>query len=124
MDELDQAQVLHSEIADGDCAPLGAVLTNGGINFCLFSRNALAVDLLFFDRANSEKPTRVISLDPFTNRTYHYWHVFVPDARPGQIYGYRVSGPFDPERGLRFDPSKVLFESVRSGNRCSEAVLP
>ena len=115
MDELDQAQIFHNEIATGHSAPLGAILTNGGVNFSLFSRNALAVDLMFFDRANSEQPSRVISLDPFTNRTYHYWHVFVPDARPGQIYGYRVTGPFDPELGLRFDPSKILLDPYGRG---------
>jgi glycogen operon protein len=110
MDEL-----LHHEIATGHSAPLGATLTNGGVNFSLFSRNALAVDLLFFDGADSEKPSRVIPLDPLTNRTERYWHVFVPDARPGQIYGYRVSGPFDPMRGLRFDPSKILIDPYARG---------
>jgi glycogen operon protein len=115
MDELDRVQILHSEIESGDSVPLGATLTSGGVNFSLFSRHALAVDLLFFDRADSEQPSRVIPLDPFNNRTYHYWHVFVPDTRPGQIYGYRVSGPFDPERGLRFDPSKVLIDPYGRG---------
>jgi glycogen operon protein len=44
------------------------------------------------------------------NRTYHYWHVFVPGVKPGQIYGYRVHGPLDPAQGFRFDPSKLLID--------------
>ena len=56
------------------------------------------------------EPARVIDLDPRTHRTYHYWHVFVPGIGAGQLYAYRAFGPFDPERGLRFDPSKVLLD--------------
>jgi isoamylase len=52
----------------------------------------------------------VIPIDPSSNRTYHYWHVFVPGVQPGQIYGYRVDGPFDPAKGMRFDPRKVLLD--------------
>ena len=53
---------------------------------------------------------RVIRFDAVANLTYHYWHVFVPGLQPGQLYGYRVRGPFDPENGLRFDSSKVLLD--------------
>ena len=56
------------------------------------------------------QPSRVIDLDPRINRTYHYWHVFVPEVTAGQIYAYRVAGPFDPQRGLRFDADKVLLD--------------
>ncbi len=52
----------------------------------------------------------MIELDAVENRTYHYWHTFVPGVRPGQIYGYRVSGPFDAARGLRFDPAKLVID--------------
>jgi glycogen operon protein len=52
----------------------------------------------------------VINIDPSTSRTYHYWHVFVPGVQAGQIYGYRVEGPFDPAGGMRFDPAKVLLD--------------
>jgi len=62
------------------------------------------------DDVDASKPSRVIDLDPRTNRTYHYWHVFVPGVTAGQIYAYRVAGPFDPEHGLRFDPEKVLLD--------------
>ena len=58
---------------------------------------------------------RVIDLDPRTNCTYHYWHVFVPRVTAGQIYAYRVAGPFDPERGLRFDLEKVLLDPYGKG---------
>jgi glycogen operon protein len=68
------------------------------------------MELLLFDREDDARPTRAIKLDPVANRTYHYWHVFVPDVLPGQIYGYRADGAFDPVRGLRFDVSKVLLD--------------
>ena len=55
-------------------------------------------------------PARIIELDPRTHRTYHYWHAFVPEVAAGQLYGYRVHGPFAPERGLRFDPDKLLLD--------------
>jgi glycogen operon protein len=68
------------------------------------------VDLLLFDREDDTLPARVIPIDPAVNRTYHYWHVFVSGLRPGQIYGYRVHGPWDPANGMRFDPIKVLLD--------------
>ncbi|HBK04397.1 MAG TPA: glycogen debranching enzyme GlgX [Acetobacteraceae bacterium] len=94
----------------GQSTPLGATVVDGGVNFSLFSRDATGVQLLFFDREDDTKPSRVVTLDPVVNRTYHYWHVFVQAVGPGQMYGYRVSGPFDPDRGLRFDPEKVLLD--------------
>jgi glycogen operon protein len=94
----------------GRSAPLGATLDAGGANFSLFSRSATGVELLFFDREDDGTPSRVIPFDPATNRTYHYWHAFVPGVRPGQVYAYRVSGPSAPRRGLRFDPAKVLLD--------------
>ena len=66
------------------------------MNFSLFSRSATGVELLFFDREDDARPARVISIDPAANRTYHYWHVFVPGVQPGQIYGYRVAGAVRP----------------------------
>ena len=58
----------------------------------------------------TRRPSRIIPIDPFANRTYHYWHVFVPGVEAGQIYGFRANGPFEPARGLRFDPSKLLLD--------------
>jgi isoamylase len=90
--------------------PLGATVCRGGVNFSLFSRSALRVELLFFDRADDARASRTVDLDPRDHRTYHYWHAFVPDAGAGQLYGYRVHGPFDPALGLRFDPTKLLLD--------------
>jgi len=99
----------------GQSAPLGATICPGGVNFSLFSRKASNVDLLFFDREDDTRPSRVIHLDPVTNHTYHYWHVFVPSAQPGQIYGYRVAGSSDPANGMRFDPGKILLDPYGRG---------
>ena len=63
-----------------------------------------------FDRKDDTKASRVIRLDHYSHRSYHYWHVFVPGVTSGQIYGYRVEGPFDPARGMRFDHGKVLLD--------------
>src|SRR5215471_8134631 len=71
----------------GQASPLGATADPKGVNFSLYSRAALGVELLFFEREEDAQPSRVISLDPFTNRTYHYWHVFVPGVQAGQLYG-------------------------------------
>ena len=99
----------------GESAPLGATPSPGGVNFSLFSRHASEVELLLFDREDSAAPTHVVRLDPRCNRTYYYWHVFIPDVHPGQIYGYRVDGPFDPKNGLRFDPAKILLDPYGRG---------
>jgi len=95
--------------------PLGATPLHNGVNFSVYSRDASKIDLLLFDRADDVRASRTVSLNPFHNRTYHYWHVFVPDLPVGQIYGYRAYGPFDPGRGLHFDNSKVLFDPYGRG---------
>jgi isoamylase len=99
----------------GRGSPLGAAVAEGGVNFSLFSRTAAGVELLLFDRADDIKPARVQRIDPVTNRTYHYWHTFIPGVRPGQLYGYRVDGPSASERGLHFDASKVLLDPYGRG---------
>src|SRR5262249_6909323 len=76
----------------------------------LYARSATRVELLLFDGEEDPAASRVIEIDPATNRAYHYWHVFVPGVRAGQIYAYRVDGPKVRERGLRFDPAKVLLD--------------
>ena len=95
--------------------PIGASVCDGGANFSLFSRNAIGVELLLFDREDAPAPSRLIQLDPCDNHTYHYWHTFVPGLRLGQIYGYRVQGPNDPANGLRSDPDKVLLDPYGRG---------
>jgi isoamylase len=92
----------------GKSFPLGATLTPGGANFSVFAKHSRAAQLLLFNHLDDAEPSRVIDLDPRINRTYHYWHAFVPGVTAGQLYGYRVAGPFDPARGLRFDPNKLL----------------
>ena len=99
----------------GRSSPLGATVFPGGVNFSVYSRNASGVEVLLFNREDDMQPERMITIDPATNRTYHYWHVFVPDVRPGQLYGYRVDGPFDPASGMRFDASKVLLDPYGRG---------
>ena len=97
-------------VGPGASAPLGATVCPGGVNFSVFSRDATRMELLLFDDANSARPATVIPLDANRNRTYHYWHAFVPDLEAGQVYAYRAHGPAAPERGLRFDGEKVLLD--------------
>ena len=94
----------------GHSAPLGASIVNGGVNFSIFSRSAKLVELLLFDAEDASHPARTVPINRSSNRTYHYWHVFVPGVRAGQIYGYRVHGPRDPATGMRFAPDKVLLD--------------
>ena len=103
------------KIREGRSCPLGASLYPEGANFSVYSKHATAVELLLFDGVDDARPARVIRIDPSTNRTYHYWHVFVPGVRTGQIYGYRVDGPYDPPSGMRFDPAKVLLDPYGGG---------
>ena len=101
--------------APGDPSPLGATPWHGGVNFSVFSKHATGVELLLFDHADEAEAKRVIRLDPVANRTYHYWHVFVPGLAAGQLYGFRVHGAFEPATGMRFDPSKVLLDPYGRG---------
>jgi len=115
---VSSSNVLRSSLiaaTRGKAAPLGATVSHEGVNFSLFSREATAVELLLFNREDDAQPTNVITLDPYANRSYHYWHVFVPGMQPGQLYGYRVHGPFDPDMGLRFDADKVLLDPYGRG---------
>ena len=99
----------------GGSSPLGATPSPDGVNFSVFSRHATGVELLLFDGVDDTKAASVVRLDPAGNRTYYYWHVFVPNVRPGQLYGYRVDGPFDHSSGMRFDPTKVLLDPYGRG---------
>ncbi len=104
----------HLEVVES-AAPLGATVLETGVNFSVYSKHASLVELLLFDRVGDARPVRTIPIDPTKHRDYHYWHLFVPGVRPGQIYGYRASGPLDPSRGLRFDPEKVLLDPYGRG---------
>jgi isoamylase len=98
------------DVTSGASAPLGATVLPGGVNFSVFSKHAVLLELLLFDDENATEPARIIPLEANRHRTYHYWHVFVPDLKPGQVYAYRAHGPFDPNRGLWFDPEKALLD--------------
>jgi len=114
----------------GNTSPLGATIARGGVNFSVFARDCTGVELLLFDRVDDAEPSRVIWLDPREHRTYHYWHAFVPGIGAGQLYGYRVSGAFVPQRGWRFDPAKLLIDpygravAVPDGYDRAAACLP
>jgi len=121
---------IHSEPHKGNTSPLGATVCNGGVNFSVFARDCTGIELLLFDHADAVTASRIIPLDPRQNRTYHYWHIFVPDIGSGQLYGFRVAGPFDPLRGVRFDPDKLLIDpygraiAVPAGYDRSAACVP
>src|SRR5438309_4382021 len=87
--------------------PLGATWDGAGVNFALFSENATAVDLCLFGRPDGAGEVTSIRL---TEQTNQVWHVYLPEARPGQLYGYRVHGPYAPEAGHRFNPAKLLLD--------------
>ena len=106
----DYARPVAQETKEGRSFPLGATLSAEGANFSIYSKHATGIELLLFDSVDDDRAKRVISIDPATNRTYHYWHVFVPGVKAGQIYAYRVRGAFDPSSGMRFDPAKVLVD--------------
>jgi glycogen operon protein len=95
------------KIWPGKPYPLGATWDGSGVNFSLFSENATRVELCLFDDPKDATPRHVIEL---RERTNYAWHCYLPQARPGQCYGYRVDGPFEPERGLRFNPNKLLLD--------------
>ncbi|MFW5818937.1 MAG: glycogen debranching protein GlgX [Desulfovermiculus sp.] len=87
--------------------PLGATWDGLGVNFALFSEHADKVELCLFESAQSRQEKQRIELLQFTDQV---WHAYLPDVRPGQVYGYRVYGPYRPEMGLRFNPHKVLVD--------------
>ena len=92
-------------IRPGTSSPLGATWDGAGVNFALFSENATSVVLCLFDEDGAEQ-ARV----PVTEQTDQVWHVYLPEARPGQRYGYRVDGPRKPDAGHRFNPQKLLLD--------------
>ena len=85
--------------------PLGASWDGAGVNFALFSAHATKVELCLFDDAGKE--TDRVALPEMT---HEIWHGYFPDLRPGQLYGYRVHGPYEPDAGHRFNPNKLLLD--------------
>lgn len=98
------------EVLPGSPHPLGATVSSEGINFSIFSRHAERIELLLFSGADDPQPCHSFALDPVRHRTYYYWHCLVRGAGDGQVYAYRARGPYQPDRGLRFDSSKVLLD--------------
>jgi glycogen operon protein len=101
---------IETSVAPGASHPLGARTFQNGVNFSVYSKDADYLELLLYDTEDAPYPNRILRLDPKRNRTYHFWHCFVPDIGMGQVYAYRAHGRFAPEQGLRFDGSKVLLD--------------
>jgi isoamylase len=99
----------------GSAHPLGIATYPSGVNFSLFSQAATEVVLLLFDHPSAIEPAQTIRLDPFRNKTFHFWHVFVRGCGSGTFYAFRVDGPADPAAGHRFNPNKVLIGPYARG---------
>jgi isoamylase len=99
-------QRASSGISAGSSYPLGSTWDGRGANFALFSANAQKVELCLFDRFGKRETQRVA----LPERTEDVWHGYLRDVTPGQLYGYRVHGPYEPERGFRFNPNKLLMD--------------
>jgi isoamylase len=115
----------HSKTAiwRGQPQPLGATWDGQGVNFALFSERAERVELCLFD-PRTRRETERIAMRWQTNQV---WHCYLPDARPGLLYGYRVHGPYDPKQGLRFNPNKLLLDPyakhIDGGIKWSDALF-
>jgi glycogen operon protein len=103
---LGPGAVLPARVQSGRPWPLGAHWDGEGVNFALFSEHAQQVELCLFDAEGRAETGRIT----LTELTDHVWHGYLPDAGPGLVYGYRVHGPYDPERGHRFNPGKLLLD--------------
>ncbi len=99
-----------TEVRTGMPLPMGTHGNGGGVNFALFSRHATRVQLELFDLPGDATPARVIALDPARNRTGDIWHVWVEAIASGQLYAYRVDGPYQPGAGHRFNFNKLLLD--------------
>jgi isoamylase len=108
----------------GNPYPLGATWDGSGVNFALFSENATGVELCLFDGENRNHELKRIRM---TEQTNQVWHVYLPEARSGQLYGYRVHGPYSPSEGHRFNPAKLLLDpyakSIAGPIRWSDALF-
>lgn len=90
----------------GKSYPLGATYDGKGVNFALFSANAEKVELCLFDASGSQELERFA----INENDNSIWHIYVPGLEPGQVYGYRVYGPYKPQEGHRFNPNKLLID--------------
>src|SRR5258705_8204687 len=110
-----------SRLREGQPFPLGATWDGKGVNFALFSANATKVELCLFDASGVREIARFV----LPECTDEVWHGYLPDARPGTLYGYRVDGPYDPAHGHRFNANKLLLDpyakSLHGSFRWSDA---
>ena len=94
-------------VQPGSPFPLGATWDGRGVNFALYAENATGVELCLFDSKEQQNESERIKVD---ERTHHVWHIYIPGLKPGQLYGYRVYGRYEPEHGHRFNPNKFLID--------------
>ncbi|MCY1043800.1 glycogen debranching protein GlgX [Corallococcus sp. bb12-1] len=97
----------RAEVLPGKPFPLGATYDGSGVNFAVFSEHAKKVEVCLFDPADPKKETRRF---PLLETTNHVWHGYMPDVPAGTLYGLRVHGPYEPKKGLRFNPHKLLVD--------------
>ena len=107
---------------------LGVTFTKAGANFCVYARLAESVELLFFEDKDAVDASQVFKLSDTTNRTAYYWHIFVEGVKAGQLYAFRVNGPYRPHDGIEFKPDKILLDPYgllvqRGDNFCREAAV-
>jgi len=98
---------MNTTVYPGSPYPLGATWDGEGVNFALYAENATGVELCLFNNNDDETENVKIKVK---ERSHHVWHVYIPDLKPGQMYGYRVYGPYEPENGHRFNPNKLLLD--------------
>ena len=104
----------RADVREGSPLPMGTQKSGKGVNFALFSRHATGVRLELFDHPEDAAPARVIDLDPARNRTGDVWHVWVGGIGSGQLYAYRVDGPYEPSKGHRFNSNRLLLDPCAS----------
>ena len=100
----------RTDVRVGSPLPLGTQEKGAGVNFALLSRHASRVRLELFDHTEDAKPARVIDLDSARHRTGDVWHVWVAGIGPGQLYASRVDGPYEPDKGYRFNFNRLLLD--------------
>ena len=98
---------MNMRVWPGQPYPLGATWTGLGVNFAIYSAHATRVELCLFDSPDAAAPSTCVPLPEHTDMV---WHGYFPDVRPGQLYGYRVHGPYDPAAGHRFNPHKIVID--------------
>ncbi|PYQ95606.1 MAG: glycogen debranching enzyme GlgX [Acidobacteria bacterium] len=103
------------ETEPGSAHPVGVTTYPSGVNFSLFSQAATEMELLLFEHPLDIEPAQIVRLDPFRNKTFHFWHVFVRGCGPGMAYAFRIDGPANPAEGHRFNPNKVLISPYARG---------